>query len=273
MKSLVQQTAAQQSKQMANEYLKFLEHDYVPKNFDAFEALPKDERSLCVLSGGLDSTILTYLTQLRAGSKQVEAITFDYGQRQDREIARARDFCFSAGIEHHRIDLRSFGEACKDSSANLNPDREMPTIHEVLADPQPATYVPNRNMVLMAIAAAVAESREISRIHVGLQMHDTYGYYDTTCEFVDSINGTLSMNRKNRIQVYAPFGKLSKRDELELLFGIDKNEHRIRNILLKTLTCYDPTDEGSCGVCPSCSERLKAFQDIGFKDPLPYRNR
>ena len=52
----------------------------------------------------------------------------------------------------------------------------MPTIKDVLGDPRPKTYVPNRNMILMSIAAAFAETQDVDTVVCGLQVHDEYGY-------------------------------------------------------------------------------------------------
>jgi 7-cyano-7-deazaguanine synthase len=144
---------------------------------------------------------------------------------------------------------------------------EMPTIKDVLGDPRPKTYVPNRNMILMSIAAAYAETQSVDTVICGLQVHDEYGYHDTTQRWVDKINDLLSENRIIKIKLTAPFSLLSKYDELKILRELDGK----LDLTLFTLTCYNPNVEGdSCGVCPSCSERIANFAKIGEVDPVPY---
>ena len=42
-------------------------------------------------------------------------------------------------------------------------------------------------------------------------------------------------------------------------------------LLKSTITCYNPNELGeSCGVCPSCSERIMNFMKVGIVDPIPY---
>ena len=77
----------------------------------------------------------------------------------------------------------------------------------------------------------------------------------------------LSENRIIKIKLYAPFSKLSKYDELRILQELDGN----LDLTLFTLTCYNPDEHGqSCGVCPSCSERIANFAKINYKDPVRY---
>ena len=81
------------------------------------------------------------------------------------------------------------------------------------------------------------------------------------------INDVLSENRIIKIKLYAPFSKLSKYDELNILRELDGN----LNLTLFTLTCYNPNEHGqSCGECPSCSERIANFAKINHKDTIEY---
>ena len=57
---------------------------------------------------------------------------------------------------------------------------------------QPPTYVPNRNMMLLSIAAAYAESHGFRDVYYGAQAHDEYGYWDCTSDFLDRINAVLT---------------------------------------------------------------------------------
>ena len=63
------------------------------------------------------------------------------------------------------------------------------------------------------------------------------------------------------------FSQLSKTKELKICKELGNFD-----LLKHTLTCYDPDVEGkSCGTCPSCSERIKAFMNIGEPDPIQYQ--
>lgn len=223
-------------------------------------------KALVVLSGGLDST-----SALRLSLEQfdeVEAISFDYKQKQRVELELASQTCKRLNVKHKIIDISFLNDINKGFSANTDSSINMPTIHDVLGEPQPITYVANRNMILMSIAASYAETRKINTIICGFQSNDTYGYHDTTPVFLEKLNSVLDENRTHKIKIIAPFANLSKYDELKAVLELDGN----LDLYKTTITCYDPDDQGrSCGTCPSCSERLSAFKKIQIEDPIEYQ--
>lgn len=219
-----------------------------------------------VLSGGLDSTILTYILVKKYGKDRVFALSYNYGQKQVRELAMAAATCSHLNIAHKILNLSILGDIVKDVSANIGGTSvAMPTIKDVLGDPQPKTYVPFRNMILNSLAFSFAESNKASHVFTGLQVHDEYGYWDTSQRFVDSMNAVAEQNRSHKVKLEAPFSALSKYDELMIANELGNVE------LSYTLTCYNPDTSGkSCGKCPSCSERIANFAKAGIKDPIPY---
>lgn len=230
--------------------------------------LPKtDKNVISVLSGGLDSSVATMILTEHYGVNRVKAISFDYGQKQKVELEKASTLCAEIGISHRILDLSILGEIARPFSSNiLGSNIAVPPIQEVLGDPMPKTYVPNRNMIMYSIAAAAAEVEGASEVFCGLQVHDSYGYHDTTQQWVDSMNVVLAHNRKNPIKISAPFAALSKYDEIMLV-----KEMRVLDLLKYTLTCYDPDETGrSCGKCGSCAERIAAFGRAGIVDPVEY---
>lgn len=234
---------------------------------DALNLLPPAKGCVVILSGGLDSTIAMRLAVEKYGAGNVAALTYYYGQKQKREIDMAKMSTNLLGVKHKVVDASFLGEISKGFSANVDEDIAMPTIKDILGDATPKTYVPNRNMILLSIAAAYAETQDVEFVFTGLQVTDEYGYWDTTARFVDKMNNVLSENRKIRIKLIAPFVTLSKKQELSILQELDGN----LNLTLFTLTCYNPDQDGkSCGKCPSCSERIKNFADYGEKDKIPY---
>lgn len=226
-----------------------------------------DKKVIIILSGGMDSTISMRLCVEKYGAENVRALTFDYGQKQSIEIDRAISSCSLLGVQHKVFNLSVLGSISKGFSANVDTDIAMPTIKDVLGDPRPKTYVPNRNMILMSIAAAFAETIDAEYIISGFQSTDEYGYHDTTKRFVDKVNDVLSENRIIKIKVIAPFADMSKYDELQVLMKLDGNI----DLMNHTLTCYNPNDWGdSCGKCPSCSERIANFAKAKLVDPIKY---
>lgn len=234
---------------------------------DVINSLPNtDKNVVSILSGGLDSTIMTYALVEKYGKDRVFALSYNYGQKQKLELDKAAATCVHLGVKHRILDLSILGEIVKDVSANIGGTSvAMPTIKDVIGDPTPKTYVPFRNMILNSIGFSFAESNNADFIFSGLQSTDEYGYWDTTKSFIDAMNSVASLSRAFKPMIVAPFVGLSKTDEIAI-------SKEIKNIRLDlTLTCYNPNDQGeSCGKCPSCAERVKAFMKNKMVDPIPY---
>lgn len=235
---------------------------------DALTSLPNtDKNVLVVLSGGMDSSILTMLLVRKYGANRVVALSYDYGQKQREELNKARKITEILEVGHKVLDLGILGEIAKPISANIGgTDVAMPTIKDVLGDPQPKTYVPFRNLILLSLTMAQAEASNASHVFTGLQVHDEYGYWDTSQRFVDSLNAVASQNRTHKVEIMAPFSHLSKYEEINIC-----KELGWVDLLAHTLTCYNPDELGrSCGKCPSCSERIANFAKAGLQDPIKY---
>lgn len=233
---------------------------------EALASLPETDKVVIVLSGGMDSTIAMRLAVERYGAENVYAVSFDYGQRQRAELRAAKRSTQKLGVTRRVFDLSVLGKIGQGFSANVDKTMKMPTIQDILGDPSPDTEVPNRNMILLSVVAAYAQVNKIEYIITGLQVHDEYSYWDTTQRFVDKVNDVLSENRIIKVKIIAPFSKLSKKQELLILKELDGN----LDLTKHTLTCYNPLYFKSCGICPSCSERIQNFMAIGEKDPIPY---
>lgn len=234
----------------------------------ALKSLPSTNQNvLVVLSGGMDSSILTMILVAKYGAGRVKALSYDYGQKQKIELTKAQKICQILGVDHRILDLSILGEIAKPISANIGGSNvQMPTIKDVLGDPQPKTYVPFRNMILLSLTLAQAEASKAGHIFTGLQVHDEYGYWDTTQKFVDSINAVAEQNRTHKVKVVAPFSHLSKYDEIQIC-----KQMGLIDMLVHTMTCYNPNESGeACGKCPSCSERIANFAKARIVDPIEY---
>jgi 7-cyano-7-deazaguanine synthase len=241
---------------------------------EALDSLPTSKGVVVILSGGMDSTIALRLAVQKYWRDHtvpfmpVHAITFDYGQKQRREITMAKRTCAKLGVTSHKvIKLNFLNLLSQGVSANVDRTMTMPTIQQVLGDPAPKTEVPFRNMIMLSIASCYAQSKGLEHIICGLQVHDEYGYWDTTGKFLEKMNAVLDENRKDKIKIIAPFAKLNKYEEIMIL-----DEMEDLQMLENTLTCYNPDSKGSsCGTCPSCSERIMNFAKAGFTDSVPYQ--
>jgi 7-cyano-7-deazaguanine synthase len=201
------------------------------------------------------------------GAEKVKALSYDYGQKQKLELTKAAKICQILKINHKVLDLSILGEIAKPISANIGGSEvAMPTIKDILGDPQPKTYVPFRNMILLSLTLAQAEASDARHVFTGLQITDEYGYWDTTQKFVDSVNAVAAQNRTHKVTIMAPFSTLSKYKEIEIC-----KQMGLTDLLAHTLTCYNPNEHGeSCGKCPSCSERIANFAKARVVDPIEY---
>ncbi len=217
--------------------------------------------AIAVISGGMDSiTLLHHL--IKNKGLTVAPVTFIYGQKHNKEVECARQQALLLGCTQHLILDLALLQPLFANSALISTEIDVPDAIDVMGDPQPPSYVPNRNMIFLALAAAYAETCEVSDVYYGAQRHDIYGYWDTTHQFLTHLNEVYALNRKTSIEIQAPYIDYSKTDILKqgLELGIDYS---------KTWSCYKG-GELSCGRCPTCAERLKAFADLNITDPLLY---
>jgi len=221
--------------------------------------------AVVLLSGGMDSAVLLHTVAADGRHGPLHALSFEYGQRHGRELACARWQAKAAGAATHRvIDASFLGDLLRGATTLMSGGPEVPDLDDVeSADlDQPSTYVPNRNMMFLSLAAAYAEAHGIRDVFYGAHAQDEYGYWDCTAEFVAQINRVLELNRRQSVTVHAPFIHLGKKDLVRrgLKLGVD---------FAHTWSCYRG-GERACGRCPTCVERLNAFRTAGVPDPLPY---
>lgn len=218
-------------------------------------------KAVILVSGGIDSTTLLHYV-VKSLDRDCHALSILYGQKHSKELDCSKYQCNLLRVPLEIIDLSFLSSYFSSSSLIETSSNEIPDVTEVLGDPQPSTYVPNRNMLFLAIAAAYAENLNICEVYYGAQRHDLYGYWDTTPEFLQRLNSVLSLNRKNTIEILAPFVDYSKADVIKLgmELGVDYSH---------TWSDYFGRDKPSRRSATS-AERLKAFAELGLADPLEY---
>lgn len=218
--------------------------------------------AVVIVSGGMDSVTLLHHLVKNEGH-QPAVISFDYGQKHRQELGFARGHVAELNCPTHQvIDLAPLqnlfaGSALVDASVAV-PD------YAPADEPlQPVTYVPNRNMIFLALAVALAESLGVADVYYGAQRHDLYGYWDTTPDFLARLNSVYALNAASPVQIHAPFVHYSKADILRAGLALSVDYGR-------TWSCYRG-EALACGTCSTCAERLAAFREVGLRDPLSYR--
>lgn len=221
-----------------------------------------------LLSGGLDST--TTLAYARSEGYDCHALTFRYGQRHDAEIAAARNVAGVFQVAQHvivDIDLRLFGGSALTAAIPVPKGRDIEEMNAGI----PVTYVPARNTIFLSFALAWAETLGCEDIFIGVNAIDYSGYPDCRPEYIEAFERMANLATKAgveghlRLQVHAPLMRLSKAEIIQLgqRLGVDYG---------MTLSCYDPTPDGSaCGACDTCQLRLNGFAANNIADPARYQ--
>ena len=219
-------------------------------------------RSLVLLSSGLDSTVA--FKEAYDKSDEVLCLTFDYGQRaRKKEIEFAKTICERFKVRHIIIDLPWYGSF----RGALTGKEELPGIsgsdlddREITLRTAEAVWVPARNVVFLAIAAAFAENYRYSLVVTGFDAEEAATFPDNTPEFVESFNKMLKFGTLAHPAVYTPLISLDKA-------GIVKRGLEIDAPFEWSWSCYEG-GERPCGSCESCLRRERAFAAIGAEDPL-----
>jgi 7-cyano-7-deazaguanine synthase len=217
------------------------------------------------VSGGMDSVVLLHKAIEKVGVENVFCLTFNYQQRHNRELGCALDQIREAGCQgrSRTVDV-SFIRDLAPTSSLTNDNIDTPDIREIAGEAQPKSYVPNRNMMFLSIAASYAEAVGAVTVYHGATKVDSLaGYWDASPEFLPAINAILSLNRETRITIEAPLIEMDKADII--MEGV-----RLKVKFSKTYTCY--SGEELCDSnSPSSALRIKGFANAGYIDPLPYK--
>jgi 7-cyano-7-deazaguanine synthase len=227
-----------------------------------------DKTSCVVLfSGGIDSTTALYWAVDRYDS--VFPLTFDYGQRHRVEVVLAGRLLRRLGLRRTvlKVDLGPVG-----GSALTDPSIPLPLMRkrgDLPAGP-PATYVPFRNGIFLALAAAWAEARGVTDLVCGFHVLDSPDYPDTRREFVRAMErainaGTAAAFGAPPMRVLAPFVGLKKSEIIRRGLGLGADYSY-------SASCY-AGGEVPCGACSSCLLRREAWAEVGREDPLLARLR
>ena len=223
----------------------------------------------CVVlfSGGIDSTTALYWAL--AGYTKVFALTFDYGQRHSVEVRMAKRLARKLGLLHAilKIDLTQVGgSSLTDATIPVPKHRDL----RDLKTGTPLTYVPFRNGILLALAAAWAEARGVTDLVCGFNIIDSPNYPDTRREFVRAMEKAINAGTKAAfgaapMRVRAPFVGLEKSSIIRKGFALGADYSY-------SVSCYSG-GEVPCGACSSCLLRKRAWLEAGREDPLITRLR
>ena len=217
----------------------------------------KTKKAVSLLSGGLDSLIATWLAARKY--EIALAVTFDYGQRAARkEIKIARNFCKIFKIEHVVIKLPWLKKTTQTALVKRGLKIPLTTpgnIDKSAEDRAKSVWVPNRNGVLIAIAAAIAESRNYEAVVAGFNLEEARTFSDNSKSFIDAANSALKYSTLSSVKVISPTLGL-KKDKIAAHFVSSKIDPKL------FWCCYEGKAK-LCGRCESCARTIRAFKKIG----------
>jgi len=242
-----------------------------------------EKSAVVLLSGGLDSTVSLWWAK-RQGYKRLDCLTFEYGSKEEIVLkAVTKKLAELATITHHEVllldFLTQFAKLTK-SALIQGATKELPQPSEQDLDnlerskaSAEAVWIPGRNLLFLAIAAAYAETLggEVD-IVTGFNLEEGTTFPDNTQEFIDDFTRTAARGiLKAKVMILSPVAKLGKESIVQLGYELGAP-------LEFSNSCYTPkglTAEGKpihCGLCESCQRRRRGFRASKLPDPTIYTN-
>lgn len=219
-------------------------------------------KTVAIVSGGMDSVVMAHL--LASEGHALTLMSFNYGQRHKKELDYAKIAASRLDANHVIVDL-SVISALVDSSSLTNDEIEVPDGHYA-EQTMKQTVVPNRNAIMLNIAAGFAVS--IGAQHIATAVHggDHFIYPDCRPAFIKACDAMLTVANEGFISpsftILAPFLYADKT-------FIASEGARLGVDFTETWSCYKGGDI-HCGSCGTCFERREAMRDAGISDPTIY---
>jgi 7-cyano-7-deazaguanine synthase len=205
------------------------------------------KRAVALVSGGLDSVVSLAMA---ADVMDVRLVLFcNYGQRAvERERNAVLGVVGFYEFPFKEINAPWLGELAPEGMRRSAARAGAETAPEPSLDTLDAVWVPNRNGVLLNMAAAFAESFGCDFVVAGFNREEAVEFPDNRAEYVDRVNNGLEMSTRGGVKI------------VSFTQGLDKREiiirgHELGAPLSVIWSCYH-SRERMCGRCASC-RRLK----------------
>ncbi len=221
------------------------------------------KKAIILLSGGLDS--VTVLAMAKQQGYSIYALSFDYGQKHNAELASAHRIAQNYQVLEHKVITLGLGSI----SGSALTDEAL-TVPVTPQEGIPVTYVPARNTIFLSFALGWAEVIDAHDIFIGVNAVDYSGYPDCRPKFIEAFQALANLATKagvegHEIKVHAPLINMSKGEIIlqGTQLGVD---------YAKTVSCYAASPEGfACGECDACRLRKIGFEQASIADPTPYK--
>ena len=216
----------------------------------------KNEKAIVVFSGGQDST--TCLLWALKTFKEVETITFNYGQKHALEIEQSKKICKDFNVKQHIMDMSLLNQLapCSLTREDIPVDK----YKEKKDGEVPNSFVPGRNIAFLTFAGILAYQVGANHIVTGTCETDFSGYPDCRDTFIKTLNTAINLGLDRNITIHTPLMWLNKAETWKMANDLHINGvDYIRN---NTLTCYNGIVGDGCGECPSCVLRKQGLEDF-----------
>jgi 7-cyano-7-deazaguanine synthase len=211
----------------------------------------------------MDSCVTTAMANV---DYRLAMLHVGYGQRTEARELRAFNAVADFYQAEHRLvcrldHLRQIG------GSSLTDAKIAVELANLERQDIPSSYVPFRNAHFIAIAVSWGEVLGARKIFVGAVAEDSSGYPDCRPEYYAAFNRVIATGTKpeTQLEIVTPVIHLRKSE-------IVRRGRELGAPFELTWSCYQAQD-AACGVCDSCALRLRAFEEAGWEDPLPYFQR
>lgn len=222
------------------------------------------QRAVALLSGGVDSTVL--VAQALALGYDVLPLAVRYGQRHARELESAYQVARYYGRDLRLVNLDNL-RAILSGSALTDDAISVPHGHYE-APSMAQTVVPNRNAILLMIAAGYAAAQGAQFVATAVHAGDHAIYPDCRPDFINVASRAAQFGTQGvgpaggNVSILAPFVSDTKAAIVSIGATLNAPFHL-------TYSCYEGGDV-HCGRCGTCTERREAFALAGVVDPTAY---
>jgi 7-cyano-7-deazaguanine synthase len=212
--------------------------------------------AVVLLSSGLDSTVNFYEAIDDVGVNL--ALFVDYGQRaakKEWEMAKQQADALSVAIK--KLDLKFIGElggsSLTDNSKTL---ATKVAIDDLEASKESAknVWVPNRNGILLNVAAAIAESIGAKYVIPGFNLEEAQTFPDNSQNFMEAMTNSLSFSTANQVEVKCYTIAWNKPEIYKRALELEVNFDYV-------WSCY-LAGEKMCGECESCQRFYRAKNTV-----------
>lgn len=219
--------------------------------------------AIVLASGGMDSCVTTAIADI---DYRLAMLHVAYGQRTEVRELRAFDAIADFYRAEHRL-ARRLDHLKQIGGSSLTDATIAVEAANLERQDIPSSYVPFRNAHFLSIAVSWGEVLGARKIFIGAVAEDSSGYPDCRPEYYAAFNRVIVAGTKpdTKLEIVTPVIHMRKSE-------IVRRGRELGAPFELTWSCYQG-QEIACGVCDSCALRLRAFEEAGVEDPIPYATR